>query len=430
MKRFLIFLMLFVMIQTTKSQSSESDTVWSKSIGSEVKAVKFSPDGQFIYAAAIGRKPMKLSTETGEILREYEGLIYYNRHPTLCLDLSNDGRLLFGADQADNSNTMYIWDTETGALVHTLHSDYEEWQKAYYKSITVSENYIAGHVTFIISGDEYESETYIWDRITYEKLKVINTTGTSNRVEFSPTGQYLAVFKILGQSTTTGTLLINTENWDNYHDFIGHTESVYDISFSPDGSLLASVSWGGEIKIWDVNQKKLVKETISDNYYLHSVGFLDNSQFVVGGWGFETSDISIWNIENPLPQKKYQTSSPIDLDYYSKNKLLALANYQSTILLDLSKITSVSNNSKNDFLISPNPGNNSVNISFHLPKAGKTQVEILDLNSNQISLLHAGFMDAGNHNLNWLTKGIPTGVYFCRITSKSFSKTLKIILEK
>ena len=39
--------------------------------------------------------------------------------------------------------------------------------------------------------------------------------------------------------------------------FIGHNAEVFSVSFSPDGSKIASTSDDESIKIWDINKKKM-----------------------------------------------------------------------------------------------------------------------------------------------------------------------------
>jgi WD40 repeat protein len=34
----------------------------------------------------------------------------------------------------------------------------------------------------------------------------------------------------------------------------GHSQDVVSIAFSPDGKMLASASWDGEVKLWDVSK--------------------------------------------------------------------------------------------------------------------------------------------------------------------------------
>src|SRR5262249_42712924 len=39
----------------------------------------------------------------------------------------------------------------------------------------------------------------------------------------------------------------------------GHTDWVYTVAFSPDGNLVASGSWNGEVKVWKVADGTVVK---------------------------------------------------------------------------------------------------------------------------------------------------------------------------
>ena len=42
------------------------------------------------------------------------------------------------------------------------------------------------------------------------------------------------------------------ETGKTLHSFIAHQDKVYDITFSPDGKLLASSSWDGTVLLWDL----------------------------------------------------------------------------------------------------------------------------------------------------------------------------------
>ncbi|PKL85114.1 MAG: hypothetical protein CVV22_09300, partial [Ignavibacteriae bacterium HGW-Ignavibacteriae-1] len=175
MKRaFVLFVVAMLYCSFSLAQEPEPDPlVWKKHIGGIVRAVTFSPDGEFIYVAATGFKPMKLLTETGNIVMEYEGLVVKRDVQVEMLDISRDGRRLF---VADSGNTLYVWDTQTGALLHTLDAGYEEWRAKWYHSITVSENYIAALVAYSLQPETtypVGGEIHIWDVNTYEKVKVI-----------------------------------------------------------------------------------------------------------------------------------------------------------------------------------------------------------------------------------------------------------------
>jgi hypothetical protein len=39
-------------------------------------------------------------------------------------------------------------------------------------------------------------------------------------------------------------------------------------------------------------------------------------------------------------------------------------------------------------------------------------------------------MDAGSHSIQWANPMLPSGIYICRMTSNSFNKTIKMVLQK
>lgn len=435
MLRYLFLLIMFALLQTAKSQTAESDTVWSKEIGSEVKAVKFSPDGQFIYAAAIGRKPMKLSTETGDILQEYEGFKFEGNVFFMAMDVSSDGKwLICGA----YGNKMHIFDTETGLIVKTLKTDYGD--NSIYKftnvAITWDKRYIIAIYTFEEANEVTMNGIVIWDAISGELIKTIESRWAM-KVAVSPMNNYFCVSYFWSEldDKQSAVELYDLITFEKIKDLGYHDKRIYDIAFSPDGSLLASGGWDGVIKIWDVNQKKLVKEIKNAHGfgdiagYIYSLAFINNSLLVSGGTDHFKNNILFWNWQTELKLGDYLITRPNCLNIF--NNKLVVADYFKVTLLDFDELVSVQLD-KSDGKLSniPNPFHLKTEIQFVLPNSGIFKISILDTNSNEIEILHKGFLEQGEHKFQWLPKGVSSGVYYCIITGQNFSKTLKIILEK
>ncbi len=80
----------------------------------------------------------------------------------------------------------------------------------------------------------------------------------------------------------------------------------------------------------------------------------------------------------------------------------------------------------------PNPFNPSTSISYGLPQQSSVGLSIYDVQGQLVKTLQQGVKAPGNYEVQWLgmdQQGNPvsTGVYFCRLTAGSYSKTIKMV---
>ncbi len=420
-----LIMVIFGAITLFAQEPKDSDTVWVKEIGSDVKTVRFSPDGNYIYAAALGRKPMKLSTATGEILMEYEGFFYEATEHFSALDISSDGKWLIGGEYGNN---MYIIDTETGVILKTLKTNYQDVQSNKFNTVTITpdKRYVIATNRFRSDPITLMNSIIVWDTESGELIKNIESQDFM-KVKASPDNRHIAVSRYV--TSPIEILIYNTQDWKLEGSLCCHTESIQDIAFSPDGSLLASCGWGNEIKIWNIEKKQIQLEIQSDNYYCKQILFIDNNNYISGGSDFTTGGIEIWKQGELSPSKKYKIGL-YDMDFYSEKNLISVASGKSMTLIDISKPLSVPLDIKNSDTTSPNPTNGISQINFILPKSGLTRVSISDMLSNELSILYNGFLEQGEHNFQWIANNVPNGTYFCNIIGQDFSKTLKIMVIK
>jgi hypothetical protein len=83
----------------------------------------------------------------------------------------------------------------------------------------------------------------------------------------------------------------------------------------------------------------------------------------------------------------------------------------------------------------PNPFNPTTKVAYDIPKDGKIELVIFDINGRLVRVLDISNIRAGHHEVEWDAKdnsgnGVSAGVYFVRFTSETYYDTKKILLLK
>lgn len=78
----------------------------------------------------------------------------------------------------------------------------------------------------------------------------------------------------------------------------------------------------------------------------------------------------------------------------------------------------------------PNPFNATTAISFSVPSAGYMTLKIYNSFGAEISTLVNSIFQPGLYTVNWDAVNQPSGIYYYRLKSKSFSETKKLVLLK
>lgn len=84
----------------------------------------------------------------------------------------------------------------------------------------------------------------------------------------------------------------------------------------------------------------------------------------------------------------------------------------------------------------PNPFNPTTNIRFAIPQEGKVRLEVYDIQGQLVnSLIDSEVMNAGSYQVDWNGKDntgtrVSSGIYFARLTTANFMKTIKMNLVK
>ena len=78
----------------------------------------------------------------------------------------------------------------------------------------------------------------------------------------------------------------------------------------------------------------------------------------------------------------------------------------------------------------PNPFNPNTNIIYQLKKEELVSIKIFNVFGQEVATLVNEIMPAGNYNTIWNASAFGSGVYFCKMESKSFLSTMKLVLVK
>ncbi len=78
----------------------------------------------------------------------------------------------------------------------------------------------------------------------------------------------------------------------------------------------------------------------------------------------------------------------------------------------------------------PNPFNPSTVIRYGLPQQSHVALDVYNVIGQKIATLVDDNQAAGYHEVHFSGSGLPSGVYFYRLTAGGFVRTLKMILTK
>ena len=216
-----------------------------------------------------------------------------HKYTVHCVAFSPDGKTLASGSE---DNTIILWDTTTGEHTRTLARPTG--------SFVGPTDTLVGHtdtvysVAFspdgktLASGSE-DNTIILWNTTTGEHIKTLarltgpfvgptdtlaGHTDTVYSVAFSPDGTTLA------SGSADNTIILWDATTGQYKQtLIGHKRAVYSIAFSPDGTTLASGSWDRTIKLWDTATWKYRHTLVGHEKVVYCVAFSPDGQILASG---------------------------------------------------------------------------------------------------------------------------------------------------
>ena len=193
--------------------------------------------------------------------------------------LSPDGRQVLSGSR---DLTAKLWDLETGEPVLDL---------------TGHRGGVRG-LAFSADGRRIATgtrrgELRIWDRESGALEKQLDREASVLKLAFRPAGDT----EQLAAASFDRLVLLRTGGRSNVPR--GHSRGVYDVAFSPEGSMLATGSYDGTVMLWDAERGEVTRVLEGHDDTVHAVTFTPDRQYVVSAGGDRTA--RLWERETGSP---------------------------------------------------------------------------------------------------------------------------------
>ncbi|MDP1813222.1 MAG: T9SS type A sorting domain-containing protein, partial [Leadbetterella sp.] len=197
---------------------------------------------------------------------------------------------------------------------------------------------------------------------------------------------------------------------------------IYNLSISPWGNVYASTSNG--IFVSSVGKwSKIPLQTNSSNIFYSEAGMM----FINSGAGLYQS----FDYGKTFKKAELGLTNPLGKADIVGDYLFVKLNYLPGIFktkLDSLKATFFSEGNLVDNY--PNPFNSGTVIEFYLKKDELLELKVYDILGREIETILSKNLSAGFYHYVWQPQNLPSGVYFYRIQTPTFSETKKMIYLK
>lgn len=236
------------------------------------------------------------------------------------------------------------------------------------------------------------------------------------------------------------------------HYFGGYL-SLYQnrLAVSADGSI-GAFNYSGAVYLFELRKNEWIEDNIisidsvEDDHFGSSVIIREDTLIVgaayqIGRGYFFIRNENEWKLQNIFTasdghlNNAFAAFSSVDAGYIVFGASIQRTNgiQKGAVYIYTDKITSINYNVDKmlNFDLSqnyPNPFNPITKIKFSIPKSDIVQIKIYNILGKEVIKLINDYKPVGTYEVEFDARNLPSGVYFYRIISGSYSETKKMIL--
>ena len=164
------------------------------------------------------------------------------------------------------------------------------------------------------------------DSATGDVQRIIESTESISDISISPDSRFIA-----SNGVNNTVVIYELASGTLIHSLEGHTKGVTSVSYSPDGRFIASGSSDDTVKIWDAQNASLIHSVKAHTFTVSSVSYSPDGRFIASA--SMNGTVRIWNAQNAsiIHSLEGHTNSVFSVSYSPDGNFIASGSRDNTI---------------------------------------------------------------------------------------------------